>query len=757
MTSVQAQAKSPACSSFTHLSAKSSRQWPWPLQDVFGDLRVRSGIKFGLAALLALYIAEVLRLEHPNWSILTVLGMMSVPYVGSITILAITQIAGTIAGALVGIWLVGDYASTPAVFLTLFFFVLALSAYKFGQAQASPVALGYYLVGFTTIAVTTYGLADPGQVWQAGISRVLEILDGAMSSLLVTTVLWPRSGRAEFEQAARAALNALSNLFSVHMNAFLGRQKAPADVERIHRAFGERLIVLRNLLQVGSRESTVFQAWLSDHSAFLASVTRLFYLLLDLSRNELETPIFSLIESELEAVADAISKELDILIGALRIDEKLDSSGLPEAFAAFEEKVSELREKDAFDSTQFKDGFGFSRGLVVLRSLRDELNNIRALTLSLPPLDPPAPDTKLTSGLLPTIDWDWVKIGVKSSFAVVIAILLLMWINPPGASIIPLVTWLLTILRRPFLRVGGMGDLRAFQNSFLAALGLAASVVLLILVTPLVADYPAMNVALFLMMFAVGFTTARSAGIGFWTQIGMLTIYAFVGLNPQQPVPTQTIIATFVGFTIGMTIATVVGRLFWPVLPQMVMRDNLLGIFAEVKALLNGGPHQEKIQKQLAILPVEALQASRQIRIAGCTPQEKARLGALIRALQTLSTRTSVLVSRRHTFAEIAQAIPRFERLELQFKQMLDAFAECLRQGDCRRVLPSLNGALSELEEAPRRIHRSERLTSHYIEGPSVHVLELFDHYHSTAEGLEECRRLIGTLKIHQYWGHCGL
>ena len=60
------------------------------------------------------------------------------------------------------------------------------------------------------------------------------------------------------------------------------------------------------------------------------------------------------------------------------------------------------------------------------------------------------------------------------------------------------------------------------------------------------------------------------------------------------------------------------------------MRDNLLAVFEEIKALLNRGRYQEKIQNQLAILPAEALKASRQIRIAGCTPQEKARLGAFL-------------------------------------------------------------------------------------------------------------------------------
>ncbi len=756
MIEVEAQAKSVAHSSFVDLSAKSLRHWHWALQDLLGDLRVRSGIKFGLAALLALYIAEVLRLEHPNWAILTVLSMMSVPYVGSITTLAITQVAGTIAGALVGIWLVGDYASTPVIFLTLFFLVLAFAGYKFGRAPASQVSLGYYLVGFTTIAVATYGLADPAQVWQTAVNRVLEILDGAMSSLLVTTLLWPRYAREEFVEAGRAALNTLSKLFSVHMNAYLRRQKAPAEVEQVHRAFGERLTVLRSLLQVASRESTVFQARLSNHSAFLASGTHVFYLLLDLSRCELETSILSRIEPELEAVAAAISEEFNILAGAHRPDEKLGLSRLHEAFAAFEEKVHELREQGAFSSTQLHKRFAFCRGFAVLRSLRDELNNIRSL--GLPPLGQPVPDSKPASGVLPTIDWFWIKIGVKGGLAVTISILLLMWINPPGAPVIPLVAWLLTILRRPFLRAGGTGDLRAFQNSFLAALGLAACVFILILVTPLLADYPTMNLALFLMTFVVGFMTARSAGINFWLQIGMLTIYTFVGLNPQQPVPTETIIDTFVGFITGMTIATVVGRLFWPVLPQMVMRDNLLAVFGHITALLNEGPHDEKIQNQLAILSVEALQAGRQIRIAGCTTQEKARLGALVRALQTLVTRTTVLVSGRHAFPETTQEVlrPQFERVGVEFKQVIDAFAECLRQGDCRRELPSLNSALSEIEKARESIRKSEMLKGRHPEA-SVCVLELVDHYHATAEALEECRRLIGTLKIHRYWGHCGL
>ena len=130
----------------------------------------------------------------------------------------------------------------------------------------------------------------------------------------------------------------------------------------------------------------------------------------------------------------------------------------------------------------------------------------------------------------------------------------------------------------------------------------------------------------------------------------------------------------------------------------------------------------------------------------------------MIRALQTLAARTTVLVSRKHILPEITHAIvrPQFERLEAGFKQMLDAFAECFRQGDCRRDLPSADPPLGEMEGALESIYQSEIAQGQQLD-TSVRVLERMDHYLTTGEALEECRRLMGTLKIHRYWGHCGL
>ena len=252
-------------------------KWHWPLESALGDLRVRYGIKLGLAALLALYCALWARLEHPSWAVLTVLIMMGSHYVGSITVKAIMRVLGTIGGALVGIWLAGDYASTPAIFLPAFFLVVTFAGYKFGQFPASQVPYAYFLVGLTTVAVVTYGVTDPADVWQIGLNRTLEILDGVISSLVVTTLLWPRYAREEFVEAGCAALTTVRHLVSRHTEAYIGRTNVPAQVEQIDQAFAQRLSVLKNLLQAGARESTVFSARLSNYNAFLVSLTKLFH------------------------------------------------------------------------------------------------------------------------------------------------------------------------------------------------------------------------------------------------------------------------------------------------------------------------------------------------------------------------------------------------------------------------------------------------------------------------------------------------
>src|SRR4029077_20551224 len=320
-------------------------KWHWMPRDLFGDLRLRYGIKMGLAGLLALFCTAVLRLPHYNWAFLAVLVLMSAQFVGSITVKAIMRVIGTVTGALVGIWLVGDYTSTPAIFLPVLFLVVALASYQFGQLGARQVPYAYFLLGLTTLTVATDGVTDPAQAWQIGLDRSEEILVGIMSSLLVTSVLWPRYAREEFLEAGRDALKTVSQLVSLRARASLTSPNTSIETEKIHNTFGQQLSVLRNLLNAGSRESTMFSARLSNYNAFLVSLTNLFHAGVDLGRHIVEPLSLGHLRYEMESLSAAISEELDILTGSRSPGEKLRSSLMNEAFAAFEEKVNKIRDQ----------------------------------------------------------------------------------------------------------------------------------------------------------------------------------------------------------------------------------------------------------------------------------------------------------------------------------------------------------------------------------------------------------------------------
>jgi hypothetical protein len=87
---------------------------------------------------------------------------------------------------------------------------------------------------------------------------------------------------------------------------------------------------------------------------------------------------------------------------------------------------------------------------------------------------------------------------------------------------------------------------------------------------------------------------------------------------------------------------------------------------------------------------------------------------------------------------------------------MLDAFAQCFRQGDCRRELPTVRGALAEMDQAVEEIRRSRVLPGQGL-GASVQVLDLVNRYHATGDALEVCRQLVRTLEIDRYWGDYAL
>jgi uncharacterized membrane protein YccC len=734
-----------------------SAKFDWSIPAFFSDLRVRYGIKLGLAANIALYWALVLRLEHPNWSVFAALLLMSAQHVGAISVKVITRIVGTVGGAVLAVWLVGTYDTLPVVLLSGIFFIVGFATYKFGQFPASQVPYAYLLAGNALVAVSTYGVPAPGEIWQTALNRALENIVGALSALLVTTVVWPRHAREEFFEAARTALGTCGKLLAIEANSYIHQSEGTAGVAKIESKFARDVATVRNLLQVGARESTNFSARIANFNAFLVALTDLFQSAVDLERRrEDESHILEPLRDELEALDTAIAEEFSLLTQRRPAGVPSPPSRLRPHLERLEERISSLRNApDSVLRTSSTEVLSAFLGHVsALRSVCNDLENIRDALEGLPRHGQALPEHKVLWDYLPTIDWFWVKNGIKGGLAAVIALVVVQSFNPPGPASIPLAAWIFTILSRGFLRAGGAGDLGTFQRTFVAILLFIPLVALLLVVTPFLADYAAMSLFLFGILFVFGFFTATKAGLGFWMQIVNFTVNVFVGLNPQVPVPATTIIDSFLGLATAMAIAAVVGRVLWPVLPQEVFREDMRDLFIRLKALLNPSGNAEKIRTQLSILPVEAQQAARHIRSGHCSAEEQSKITRLIAAAQRLVPGSLALTSDLHVLhGPIAEALkPELERLRVEFSGMLDAFAECFRKGDTRRDLPTLSDSMAKLADTIRTLREGGALVKEDLSDLFRNV-EIVNRYRSIADALEECRRIIQTLQLHRYVG----
>ena len=148
---------------------------------------------------------------------------------------------GTIGGALLGVWLVGTYTSSPVVFLLLIFIVLGIAIYKFGQYPSSQAPYAYYLVGLTTLSVATYGIQDPSDVWKIGLNRALEILVGSFCSLAVTSIIWPRYAREEFFELSSKALQTAAEVVSLETDSYIQLRDRAGQLEELQKRFEQQV------------------------------------------------------------------------------------------------------------------------------------------------------------------------------------------------------------------------------------------------------------------------------------------------------------------------------------------------------------------------------------------------------------------------------------------------------------------------------------------------------------------------------------
>lgn len=565
------------------------------------DPAIRYGLKFGLAGVLAVYLALLIRLQEPVWALFTVFVLMIAQYVGAIGEKSVFRLIGTVAGGLIGYLLTGSLQQNPVIFLTLVGLVVAVSTAMFGQSRY-PYA--FLLCGLTVVVVAGNGMADPETSWKYMLWRVEEVTLGILVTMVVQSVVWPRYARREFLTNLREGFTDLRGCLAGTAAGLL--DGAPSDSAERAAEFPARITALRGLLDFGARESQHFRDRLSTFFELTTCEARMAFAISTLREalpadSEYRTALRDQVTGWAQALDQALANLGDPDAGpSVRAN---DREQLKKAEAAVHMRLLELR--GLLPSVPGTDeALVLSGHLLAFQEIQTQVLRAQELMDSLP-ADPLVPSTDHAPILSPWPPPFWIRTGIKAGLATTSALFLLNWLNPPGGSMLVLGAWVFTAMNAT--SPGGQGDRRAFHFVPISILALLVLSLILLAARPMFSSYAVMNTVIFVWLFVWGYLSFTTRGITIPMQMGMLSIVGILGLNGQEPISFQAVVGFFFGIALALLLASVIQRLLWPSLPQWEIRDRLKELATLSQHILRlGAEHVPLWQRtRLALVPGE--------------------------------------------------------------------------------------------------------------------------------------------------------
>jgi uncharacterized membrane protein YccC len=296
------------------------------------------------------------------------------------------------------------------------------------------------------------------------------------------------------------------------------------------------------------------------------------------------------------------------------------------------------------------------------------------------------------------IDFYWLKNGIRAGLAFGAALVFCDWIQPPGATLIPVFALLFPVLSRTYL--SSTGDLGVFTTLVRAAVFGLPWALFVFLISPLLTNYLWMNLFLGLCLFGLGrmiFPGLPALGLnGLLVLNGLLSTFA---LNFQKPVTFFDISGNYMGFVIGIGFAAVFQRLLWPVLPQREFRDRCRDILLIIQNLLVSPETRDNVETSRSEILRQIAELNRwkeSIPVALGGPEEshlRGQMVFLLRRLARVSLRTMELNRDLPAWPEVGQELEEcVQSIRQSVAGQCGTLARCLRDGKS----PALSKIASE-------------------------------------------------------------
>jgi uncharacterized membrane protein YccC len=713
---------------------------------------ILQALKVGLAGVLALFVAEALRLQYPEWAPFTVMVLMMVhPHPGSIALKSFFRVVGTLAGASLGVWLVSDYVSSPILFLSVTFLVMCLASYKVGQLSSAMAPYAYFLTGVTLIIVESTAITQPDNAWFVALSRAEETFVGIGAVLIINPLFGFRRPRLEFQQLALSALDQLGQLTNAELQNLKEGTVFKSEVMEGQTAVLRKLLKLDGLLIAERRESLYFKANIAILQKVRNSLRNLFQNVSELTRLTLDWKVLNgPLREHLEAAQDILKHGFANVGGTSAEDPSIPGA----EFQRLDDEISRWLRAGELQELPADQLAAYLRCWNAFRRIQNELASLQDLPKHLQCCEQ---DTVLESHPPKTkqkIDRRLVIVGVKGGLVTVVSLFLIKWLHLPGATFLPVAAWLAVIFTSYQIPSGRPGHIRAFRNLLLMVLYGTVTVLGLLVLTPFLSNYWFMNLILFCVLFAHGYFVSKTSGLAFWMLGTIFLVSILVGLNTQKPVPFADVVGSCLGVMTGFAVGVTIARLLWSRLPQKELKAATVRFCDAAKLALAENPtvSMSTINSTLSALPLDIARTTAVLGVNGFLRQEQAKWNRLIPILMCISAQLQRLTSIRGKLIDSQEIALYLDSLHQDFRTWLDALGRFFRQPDNKQTLPSLQDLIDRLKLRMKGLTLNPLLYRPADGSPPETLIDVHE-YLVMAELMRLCGDIASSLRLGEYSG----
>jgi uncharacterized membrane protein YccC len=664
--------------------------------------RAKEAIKTGLAMVIVFAIAFLFGWDKPEWAGIAV-AMVSLPGIGQSLNKGARRIAGTLLGAMAGLFYLGLFPQDRWWLVACYSLHLGVCAYML-TGKKNPYF--WHVTSFValTVIVNTSGTSEGA--FEAAMARLEENAMGILVYTLIAVFLWPRNSMGQLKETSCKLFAIQGQLYRTYRELMAGRGTAE-EVRSLRMQEAALLPKVGQTLEAAESDS---------HEVFaLRDQWRRFHHLSMALEKTLERWCKSFPEIQ-SLDLPGLLPNLELFLSELNLRfEETERLLMGEVPTRLPSSISLFIDKNKILALS-----PFQRAAVVL--IKTELERLERLSQSLfdcvldirgdrPPVSIPPKEESPHGGI--AIDPDRFRASIRMVTHLWIVFLIWVYIDPPGhASFV----YLSIVLGQAALMSGGSA--RTMLLPF--AVGSAGVGLVYVFVMPHLSGYAELAVLIFSFTFAIYYLFAQPQQ-GMARLGAMLPFIAFTSLQNQQTYSFADYANSTAMILLVITILIATEYLFTSPRPEKVFLRLLTRFFRHsefcMSRLASDWGKKQRLAElwktayyhnDLLEIPEKLAKCGKQIDYRIFPNNTPEQVQALVTSLQALAYRIKALVDAR----EYQQAEPLLRllhddlrawriKLENRFHRWAENPTE-MPEGDLQ---VRLAGSLASMEECVKETH----------------------------------------------------